>query len=73
MKFILKFFNECPFLASNTKERQLWIDRLRTAAEFHTNHMTSVSMGECNIVYNVYRLQVKEDSVQVEVMYVMHT
>ncbi|XP_055996050.1 oxysterol-binding protein-related protein 11-like isoform X2 [Ostrea edulis] len=25
----------------NTKERQLWIDRLRTAAEFHTNHMTS--------------------------------
>lgn len=27
--------------ASSTKERQLWIDKLRTTAEFHTNHMTS--------------------------------
>ncbi|XP_061178111.1 oxysterol-binding protein-related protein 11-like isoform X2 [Saccostrea echinata] len=27
--------------AGSTKERQLWIDKLRTTAEYHTNHMTS--------------------------------
>ncbi|XP_078334973.1 oxysterol-binding protein-related protein 11-like isoform X2 [Crassostrea virginica] len=27
--------------AGSTKERQLWIDKLRTTAEFHTNHLTS--------------------------------